>query len=395
MKYSNEFKRVVINEYNKGTTYSQIKEKYNIKKQTLYLWLKTNNIKLHREEKNSELSFRLNSELIKNKKLELDNNFYKDLLKILDLNLEQKIKFGMQLFDIGYTKVKISKLLKIERATLIRNIDNRNKMTRYEKERIELTKVIIEEFYNSDRRLSPEKMSYILKEKGFVVSEKRVSKIMKENNLVSRRLKKPIESNCNKITKRSFPKFNILKQDFNKLNPNEAWCGDVTEVKVNGIKVYISSIIECFSRMVIGWSISTCNDSKLTTLSLKRAFEFRNHPKGTIFHSDQGTNYTSREFLNLLTVLELKESKSKKGTPYDNAIVESFFSNLKQDDLNSRTLNSIRELDEVVNNYVEYYNNIRPHETLNFKSPKQFENEYYKKNIQKSDVFTSLIFKTE
>lgn len=51
MKYSNEFKRVVINEYNKGTTYSQIKEKYNIKKQTLYLWLKTNNIKLHREEK--------------------------------------------------------------------------------------------------------------------------------------------------------------------------------------------------------------------------------------------------------------------------------------------------------------------------------------------------------
>lgn len=150
-----------------------------------------------------------------------------------------------------------------------------------------------------------------------------------------------------------------------------------------------------FSRMVVGYSISMCNDSRLRCSALRKAYEFRNHPKETIFRSNQGTNYTSHEFLNLFEVLELKESK--KGTPYDNAIVESLFSNLKQDDLNYRILNTRRELEETVANYVEYYNNFRTHETLKFKTPLQFEDEYYKNKIRhkKSDAFNIAIFQTE
>lgn len=136
------------------------------------------------------------------------------------------------------------------------------------------------------------------------------------------------------MKKKTFPSFNKLQQDFHKLNLNEAWCTDVTEVKIARVKIYICVAIECFSRMIVGWSISPVNDTKLTINTIKKPYKNRGILKATIVHSDQSTNYCSKEFIEFLSALELEESKSKKGTPYDNAIVESFFSNLKQDDLN-------------------------------------------------------------
>ncbi len=94
--------------------------------------------------------------------------------------------------------------------------------------------------------------------------------------------------------------------------------------------------MELFSRKIIAYEISIRNNSALTVNTFKKAFESRNCPQGSTFHSDQGANYTSEQYVSLLKTLKVDQSFSKRGTPYDNAVIESFFSNMKRDDLHSR-----------------------------------------------------------
>ena len=162
------------------------------------------------------------------------------------------------------------------------------------------------------------------------------------------------------------------------IEPNKVWCGDVTQVNINKNKFYICVILDLFSRKVISYKVSCKNNNSLTINTFKDAFEKRGRPSDLTFHSDQGANFTSNEYRGLLYVLKVKQSFSKRGTPYDNAAMESFFSNMKQDDLNSREFEYFEELEPAVKEYIEYYNNFRPHRTLDNKTPNQFEEEYYK-----------------
>ena len=161
------------------------------------------------------------------------------------------------------------------------------------------------------------------------------------------------------------------------------WCGDVTQVNINDNKFYICVILDLFSRKVIAYRISSQNNDALTVNTFKSAYENRGNPKGLTFHSDQGVNYTSNQYRNLLHSLKVVQSFSKKGTPYDNAVIEGFFSNMKQDDLNSRDLEYYDDLKEAVDNYIDYYNNDRPHRTLNNKTPNEYENDFYHKPVSK------------
>ena len=160
--------------------------------------------------------------------------------------------------------------------------------------------------------------------------------------------------------------------------------------KINDNKFYIAIVLDLFSKMVIGYAISSRNDEFLVINALKMAYEFRNCPSGVTFHSDQGSNYKSINFINLLHVLKINQSFSKKGTPFDNSPIESFFSNLKQGDLNNRDFEYLEDLKNAVIEYVNYYNYQRPHKALGFKTPFDFENEYQKKLAKKSLAFNIL-----
>ena len=154
------------------------------------------------------------------------------------------------------------------------------------------------------------------------------------------------------------------------------WVGDVTEVKINSTKFYLCVVLDLFSRKVIAYRLSSQNNNKLTVNTFKDAFESRNRPNGLTFHSDQGSNYTSNEYVDLLKALKVEQSLSKSGTPYDNSVIEAFYSNLKQDDLNSCEFEEFDELVAVVDRYVEFYNSYRPHEFLGYKTPDEVEMEY-------------------
>lgn len=174
-------------------------------------------------------------------------------------------------------------------------------------------------------------------------------------------------------------------QQFNQATPNCFWVGDTTCLIINRNRFYVCVVMDLFSRKIIAHNVSCTNDVSLTVNTFKAAFEIRNHPDNLTFHSDQGSNYTANRYAQLLRILRVQQSFSKRGTPYDNAAIESFFSNMKRNDLHSRQFQYFDEIVPAVNNYIYHYNEYRPHESLSFKTPNQVENEYFKADL--SDPF--------
>lgn len=172
---------------------------------------------------------------------------------------------------------------------------------------------------------------------------------------------------------------NKLKRIFNQDIPNKYWVGDVTELKIGKNKFYLCVILDLFSRKVVGYRLSTQNNTNLTINTFKDAFESRNKPIGLFFHSDQGSNYTAYEFKDLLRFLKVEQSFSHKGNPYDNACMESFFSTFKREEYNTKNYVDIDELEKCIDGYMKFYNEYRPHQTLNNMTPCQYENDYYAK----------------
>ena len=135
--------------------------------------------------------------------------------------------------------------------------------------------------------------------------------------------------------------------------PNQIWVGDVAQHMVKGVYFYICVVIDLFSRKVLAYRVSSCCSAKMITLTFKTAYAERGYPKGLIFHSDQGTQYTSAAFRGLLSSNGVTQSFSYPGRPVDNAVAESFFANLKREELYRRDYRSEREFREAVSEYIE------------------------------------------
>ena len=167
---------------------------------------------------------------------------------------------------------------------------------------------------------------------------------------------------------------NHLNQEFNQKAPNMAWASDFTYIKVAGKWYYLCIVMDLFSRKVIAWNISSKPDVDLVMDAFKKAYDKRNRPVGLMFHSDRGTQYTAFSFRKLLDSLNVLQSFSKKGYPYDNACCECFFKYLKKEETNRRTYHSLNELQMSVFEYIEgFYNSRRPHGSLEMLTPNEKE----------------------
>lgn len=375
MTYSKKEKKLIIEKYKSGMTHKEIMETYDIPSNLLYKWINKCNIKSHLEEKRikeqkdfSKLKIIYDKEVRKNEILS-------KTLSLLPIDQIEVMKVAETLLDNFFLK-EVARVLDIPYATFYHHVHNRAKEPLLKKEDDYLKDIILKYFHESGKRLGIKKMHQKLKANNIVCSETRTSRLMKELNLKSiRKRNKPTKD---KIKIQNFAPFDLVKQNFTQTEPNKVWCGDVTQVNINKNRFYICVILDLFSRKVIAYKVSCKNSNSLTINTFKDAFEKRGRPSDLTFHSDQGANFTSNEYRGLLYTLKVKQSFSKRGTPYDNAAMESFFSNMKQDDLNSRDFEYFEELEPAVKEYIEYYNNFRPHRTLNNKTPNQFEEEYYK-----------------
>jgi putative transposase len=217
---------------------------------------------------------------------------------------------------------------------------------------------------------SPRLLADLL-EAGERVSRKRVARLMRQEGLkgrVRRRYK------CTTMSEHDQPIApNLLDRDFTADAPNQRWVGDTTELLLgNDGKFFLATILDLYSRFVVGWAISAVNDRHLTLRALNQAVRRRCPESGLLHHSDQGSTYASEDYRRALDERGITCSMSRRGDCYDNAVIESWHSTLKAE-LGERFA-SLAEAKYELFDYIEvFYNQRRRHSTLGQVSPAVYE----------------------
>ena len=214
-----------------------------------------------------------------------------------------------------------------------------------------------------------------LRENGEICSRKRVSKIMKNNGIIAK-MKKRF-----KVTTRANPKAipapNLLQQDFTAVKPNQRWVADFTYVATQEGWLYVAAVLDLFSRRIVGLSMSDRMTDDLVIAALQQALIHREPGAGLTHHSDRGSQYTSKDFRELLKKSCIIASMSGVGNCYDNAAMESFFHTLKTEHVYFECYKTREQAKQSIFEYVEvFYNRQRRHSTLGYISPMIFENRW-------------------
>ena len=210
-----------------------------------------------------------------------------------------------------------------------------------------------------------------LKDKGHRCGRHRVARLMRENGIeakmTSRFIANPgrhefYEGTGNQLLGRG-PVSTL----------NEVWVGDFTYIKTQQSWIYLATVMDLYSRRIIGWSVSTRRTSNLTKDSVQMAIEQRRSKPGTLFHSDQGIEYAAHSFRALLDSYGIQRSMSRQGNCYDNAYAESFFHSLKTEMVYFRRFKSAAEAVAHIMDYISFYNTKRRHSSLGYQSPVDYE----------------------
>ncbi len=172
---------------------------------------------------------------------------------------------------------------------------------------------------------------------------------------------------------------NLLNRQFSPSQPNQVWCGDITYIWTGTRWAYLAVVLDLYARHVVGWALSESPDSDLTCKALRNAFESRGKPKGLLFHSDQGCQYTSKQFREKLAGYGISQSMSRRANCWDNAPMERFFRSFKTEWMPKKGYTSLNEAHSEINSYItNYYSEVRPHTFNNGLAPKEAEAVFYK-----------------
>jgi len=210
-------------------------------------------------------------------------------------------------------------------------------------------------------------------EQGERVGKNTIAYLMRKENIQSKVHKRFVITTNSKQTKK--PAANILGGEFTSENANRKWVSDVTYIPTRKGWLYLSAIMDLYSRMIVGWSMGDKNSTELAADALKMAAEHRGDIRGVLLHSDQGVQYASMSYQQLLSNLGIICSMSRKGNCWDNAPMESFFHSLKTEWVGFEDYKTRSEARSSLFDYIElFYNRKRRHSALNYRSPMAFEN---------------------
>lgn len=167
---------------------------------------------------------------------------------------------------------------------------------------------------------------------------------------------------------------NKLQRQFNVQTPNQVWCGDITYVWTGTQWAYLAVVIDLYARKVIGWALSLSPDSALTIKALNMAYSLRGQPKGVMFHSDQGCQYSSLAYQQQLWRKRFVQSMSRRGNCWDNAPMERMFRSYKSEWMPKEGYQNVDEATKDIGYYLmSYYNQQRPHSHNGGQTPEQAE----------------------
>lgn len=241
-------------------------------------------------------------------------------------------------------------------------------------EREKLLKEIRIVFQSSRELYGSPRITAALLSKGIECNKKRISRIMRSNGIKAKTVRK-YKATTNSKHKLPVAK-NLLNQKFEVKQPNKVWTGDITYIWTKMGWLYLAVVLDLYSRRVIGWDIDKYMTKDLVIKALKKAVFNRKLNTNIIFHSDQGIQYASNEFRSVLDKEGIQQSMSRKGNCYDNAVSGSFFHTLKTELVYFEKYDSREDAKLSIFEYIEvFYNRIRIHSSIGYKSPTQFENQ--------------------
>lgn len=375
-KYSEEEKRRLIERYNAGTeSAASILKDTKIARSTFYGWLEQ--YTQNGLDENKLMFTPKNFRVLVNKAARLESIV--DILKAVDCTANSLLKEKLAALEKLYGQYNVHVLcdaLNVSRGTFYNHMRrNKRDNTWYAERREELKQQIQEIYDESQQRFGSGKITAVLHNREIAVSEEMVRRLMRDMGLIS------IRQEAKAFYEKESQKYkNHLNQQFDTNAPNEVWVSDVTYFRMKDKAYYICTIIDLFSRKAIACQVSKRNSTTLVKMTLKEAYETRSPGGKLIFHTDRGSNYRSKAVRDYLLPRGIIQSFSRAHMPYDNSVVESFFSTLKREELYRRKYRSEREFRAAVDEYIVFYNSERPHGKLQYKTPDQKELEYADNN---------------
>lgn len=211
-----------------------------------------------------------------------------------------------------------------------------------------------------------------LNRQGYRVGKNRIARLLRTYKL-GRRAKRRYRSTTD--SNHGFPVAeNLVQREFDVAEPNLIWASDLTYISTAEGWLYLCVILDLFSRKVVGWAMGSRMSADLMIQALLMACMSRRPPKGVIFHSDRGSQYCSNRFRKNLESYGMRQSMSRKGDPWDNAPVESFFKTVKSELYGDRAFASRAAARAAIFEYLElFYNRKRLHSTLGYQTPEEYE----------------------
>lgn len=380
--YSTELKVKTIRHYEKGESIKALNQEFHISQSTLYQWrkeycsIKTPNHTYTPAEFDA-ISRRL-------QKLEHHMEIIRQTEYLSNIPLQKKLATLEELYHRPGNPFSVHELcdaLDVARGTFYNHIFHKADRSQYQEEQAQLMLKVKQVFDDSEQRFGAEKIRIVLAESGIRVGKKRISAIMQELGLCS------VWTDAKKQFKRKqqYAKQNLLKREFSAEHPNQIWVSDITYFKVKSYWVCLCIILDLYSRKVIGWRVSKHMSTHLVTATFKTTYQERGRPQNLTFHSDRGSQYVSKTLTGLFQQYGVKQSFSATARPLDNAVAETFFSSFKREEAYRKDYTSEQHFRRSVEEYIWFYNEVRPHQTLNYKTPQAFE-DAYKPALSESSV---------
>jgi putative transposase len=241
-----------------------------------------------------------------------------------------------------------------------------------EQANIELLEKVREAFESSRQTYGSVRIRHYWLRKGYAYSRYRIARLMRKAHLIPlRALKWHPQTTKQQPGARTAP--NLLNQEFEASRPNEKWVGDITYIETAEGWLYLASLLDLYSRRIVGWAMADRMDTELVKKAWEMALMHRRPPTQLLHHTDRGSQYTSETYLKLLEKACCKISMSRTGNCYDNAVMESFHATLKGEcaykpfETKAKARTAIFEFIEV------WYNRQRLHSSLGYSSPIDFE----------------------
>lgn len=269
---------------------------------------------------------------------------------------------------LNHSIALMCKVLGASRSGFYKWKEDRDKNRRQRRQKL---LVRIEQIFEQSRQTyGVRRVHAELKREGEKVNRKLVERLMRENQIRPRRKRR---FKVTTDSKHSLPiSRNVLRRAFITNKPNSVWVGDITYIDTAEGWLYLATFIDLYSRKVVGWSMSDSMSADLVVSAYDMARDRRGGATPDIVHSDRGSQYASAAFRKRLK--KVKQSMSRKGNCWDNAVAESFFGALKSELIYRNRFETRKEAEMSVFDYIEiFYNKTRLHSTLGYVSPAEFE----------------------